>query len=193
MKKTNLRITGSSAHATEERQVDDFYATDPIAMKLLLELEVFNQRIWEPACGLGHLCDELIKNDYKVFATDIIDRGYGKQFDFLKSKEHFKEFSGDIITNPPYKFAQEFIQMGLDLVSDGNKVVMFLRLQFLEGKARKKFFQENPPKKIYVSSSRILCAKNGEFDKYDKSSVTSYAWFIWEKGYKGKPTIDWFN
>ena len=44
---------------------------------------------------------------------------------------------------------------------------MFLKVQFLEGKERKKLFLENPPKYLFISSSRITCAKNGEF--YDKS------------------------
>ena len=31
-----------------------------------------------------------------------------------------------------------------------------------------------------------------DFDKYE-SSATAYAWFIWEKGFKGNPEIHWFN
>lgn len=42
---------------------------------------------------------------------------------------------------------------------------MFLKLQFLEGKKRKSFFLDNPPKTIYVSSSRLLCAKNADFQR----------------------------
>ena len=55
-----------------------------------------------------------------------------------------------------------------------------------------KIFKENPPKIIYVSSSRLICAINGEFHK-QKGSAVSYAWFVWEKGYQGLTTIDWFN
>ena len=69
---------------------------------------------------------------------------------------------------------------------------MFLKLQFLEGKARGEFYKTNPPKNIYVASGRLNCAKNGEFEKYPSSAV-AYAWFIWEKGYTGKPEIDWIN
>lgn len=78
---------------------------------------------------------------------------------------------------------------------------MFLKLQFLEGKERKQFFLENPPKVVYVSSSRIVCAINGEFEKKNEktgkiekmTSAAAYAWFVWEKGFKGKPTIEWIN
>ena len=104
-------------------------------------------------------------------------------------------FNGDIITNPPYKHAQRFIEKALELIPAGNKVAMFLKVQFLEGKARKKLFTKHPPKTIYVSSSRLLCAKNAEFERMKKGggSAVAYAWFIWERGFNGKPIIRWIN
>ena len=99
---------------------------------------------------------------------------------------------GDIVTNPPYKFAKEFVLQALKVIAEGRKVCMFLKLTFLEGKDRKEMFKEYPPKTVYVSSSRILCARNGDFDSFD-SSATAYAWFVWEKGYKGDTVIKWIN
>jgi len=159
-------------------------------MDLLLEQEHFNKNIWECACGQGHLSQQLIHNGYKVYSTDLIDRGYGLGgIDFLKQTQ---EFNGDIITNPPYKYAKEFIFKALDLIYTGNKVAMFLKIQFLEGKGRKNMFLKYPPKTIYVSSSRLKCAINGEFAKV-KSSAVAYAWFVWEKGFIGDPIIKWIN
>lgn len=104
-------------------------------------------------------------------------------------------FNGDIITNPPYKFAKEFVEKAIDLIPEGNKIAMFLKLQFLEGKSRRLLFEKYPPKIIYVSSGRINCCKNGNFEKYARknSSAIAYAWYIWEKGYKGEPVVRWFN
>ena len=134
----------------------------------------------------------LEKNGYNVIGTDLVYRGYGdkESLDFLE--ETLDEFEGDIITNPPYKYALEFVQKALDSVQVGRKVAMFLKLQFLEGKERKQFFLENPPKIVYVSSSRLNCAMNGDFDKYESSAI-AYAWFVWEKGFKGDPIIKWIN
>ena len=42
----------------------------------------------------------------------------------------------------------------------GQDEAMLLKLQFLEGKKRKKFFKKHPPKIVYVHSERIMCAKN---------------------------------
>lgn len=70
---------------------------------------------------------------------------------------------------------------------------MFLKIQFLEGKARRKLFDKFPPRYIYVHSERQLCAKNGEFEKMKAGGggAVAYAWFVWEKGFYGKPIVDW--
>lgn len=101
-------------------------------------------------------------------------------------------WDGDILTNPPYKFAQEFVEHALELVPDGHKVFMFLKLTFLEGKARRKLFDTKQLKTVYVSSGRIKCAKNGEFEAMG-SSAAAYAWFEFVRGYSGQPTIEWIN
>ena len=97
----------------------------------------------------------------------------------------------DIITNPPFKYAKEFVEQALDRITDGHKVAMFLKLQFLEGKSRRKLFETAPPARIYVASGRLNCAPNGDFT--NAVSALAYAWYVWEKGFVGKPTIDWIN
>lgn len=182
---------GASNHTEKERQPDDYYATEPKAAELLLEQEKFHQIIWECACGEGHLAKVFEAHGYKVISTDLIYRGYGdlEPLDFLN--ETLEEFEGDIITNPPYKYALDFVQRALENVKPGRKVAMFLKLQFLEGKSRKNSLKCTP-RRIYVSSSRLLCAMNGEFEKYPSSAV-AYAWFVWEKGYKGETVVKWIN
>lgn len=186
------KTLGASNHTESERHEHDYYATEPKAMELLLEEEQFAPVVWECACGEGHLAKVLEKAGHEVIAIDLIYRGYGdtEPMDFLQ--ETLDDFEGDIITNPPYKFALEFVQRALDSVQPGRKVAMFLKLQFLEGKARKQFFLNNPPKVVYVSSSRLLCAMNGDFEKIQSSAV-AYAWFVWEKGFSGNPIIKWIN
>jgi len=72
---------------------------------------------------------------------------------------------------------------------------MFLKLTFLEGKKRRKLFDSGCLKTLYVSSSRILCAKNGDFErmKAGGGSAVAYGWYEFEKGYKGNPIIKWIN
>ena len=180
---------GATNHSEGERQKDDYYATEPRAVELLLEKEKFCNHILEPFCGEGHISKVLEKNGYEVDSSDIVDRGYGRVEDFFNLKY---APDTDIITNPPYKIAIDGVKKAIDAIDTGHKVAMFLKIQFLEGKERRKFFEENPPKFVYVASSRLNCAKNGEFETY-KSSAMCYAWFVWEKGYKGEPVIRWIN
>ena len=178
---------GAHNETEEEREVHDYYATDPIASEWLIKLVNLNNDIWECACGEGHLSKVFVEHGYNVKSTDLIDRGYGTGgVDFLKQTEIWH---GDIVTNPPYKYAKEFIEHALSLVEEGNKVCMFLKVQFLEGKTRRKMFEKYPPKTVYVSSSRIKCGKNGDF----KESMVAYAWYVWEKGYTGDTIVKWFN
>ena len=183
---------GASNHTDKERQQHDYYATEPKAMELLLTEESFHPVVWECACGEGHLSKVLEANGFEVISTDLIYRGFGdpEPLDFLKNT--LENFEGDIITNPPYKYALEFVEQALNSVQPGRKVAMFLKLTFLEGQKRKDFFLHNPPKTIYVSSSRLMCAMNGEFEKCSSRAV-AYAWFVWEKGFKGDPVIKWIN
>ena len=182
-----FKMLGASNHCDDEREENDYYATDPKAIDMLMSKESFNKNIWEPAAGGGHLSKRLKEYGYNVKQSDIIQRVEGVEIiDFLKTNE---TFDGDIITNPPYKYCTEFILKALELIKEGNKIAMFLKLQTLEGQERyKKIFSKYPPRKIYVFIKRIQCAKNGLFKG---SSAVCYAWFIREKGYKGHTIIDW--
>lgn len=193
-KKIIFVTLGASNHTDKERQHEDYYATDPIAAKLLLEVESFGGGIWECACGEKHLAKVFEQEGYEVRSSDLIDRCGNEVFDFL-GIENQGVYEGNIVTNPPYKYATEFIYKALSIIPDGYKVAMFLKVQFMEGKERKRLFTEFPPKVIYVSSSRIMCAKNGEFEKMREGggSAVAYAWYVWEKGYKGDTVVKWIN
>ena len=198
-KASTFKCLGASNHTDHEREERDYYATDPIAAELLLEVEELNN-VWEPAAGQCHLANVFEKVGKLGKKSDIINRDNDpnmKVEDFLKRGLLTKKevWDGDIVTNPPYKFAEEFVRKAIETITEGHKVCMFLKLTFCEGQSRKILFQEFPPKTIYVSSSRITCAMNGEFIKEGKkqSSAVCYAWFVWVKGYKGDTTLKWIN
>ena len=105
---------GASNHTNKEREKDDYYATDPNALRIFLDkLEndgiVLHKDIWECACGEGHLSKVLKSKNYNVYSTDLVNRGYeDEKMDFLKVNT--TEIDADILTNPPYKFAKEFVK-----------------------------------------------------------------------------------
>lgn len=195
-KNSIFKTLGASNHTDKERQNEDYYATDPVAAEMLLDIVDIdkNTPIWECSSGEDHLANVFRKHGYNVRTSDIVKRTETtEELDFLSND--IKEWNGNIITNPPYNKAKEFIEKGLSIVPDGMKVIMFLKIQFLEGKARKELFKKYPPKEVWVSSSRIMCAKNGDFETMIEGggSAVAYAWYIFEKGYKGDTILKWFN
>lgn len=180
---------GAHIYTNESREEHDYYATHPSAVKELLEREHFNHNVWECAAGGGHISIILENYGYNVLCTDIIDRGCPHVIiqDFLTTQSNNGR---DIITNPPYKYAKEFVEHALNISPEGTKIAMLLKIQFLEGKARRKLFDEHPPKYVYVFSDRIRCSKNGEFNETIHSAMC-FAWFIWVKGSKTEPIIRW--
>jgi hypothetical protein len=192
-KKSLFTTLGASNHSEHQRQGADYYATNPDTIDPLFKKECFSDVIWEPACGEGHLSKKMEDWGKTVISQDLIDRNYGEgNVNFLKQTK--MPCPADIITNPPYRYAKEFVEKGLELISKekvGNlKVAMFLKLTFLEGKKRRELFNKYPPKIIYVFSERQKCAINGDFENTG-SSAACYAWFVWEKDIKEYPTLKW--
>lgn len=161
----------------------DFYPTPPWATKALLVKEAFGRDVWEPACGDGAISDVLKQAGYRVNSSDIVDRGYGRVEDFLRSKKR----SESIVTNPPFKLAEEFVRKALAVTTF--KVAMLLRLSFLETQQRYRLFQETPLETVYVSSRRLSLYKGGI--EVLSSGAVAYAWFVWRHGYRGKPRLRW--
>ena len=178
---------------TRGRVENDYYATPPESTQALLNVLELNGSILEPACGEGHI-SEVLKSNYpnsEVVSTDLIDRGYGSgSINFL---EHtYDRTFTNVITNPPFKYMREFVEKSLEISTD--KVIMFGKIQFLEGQRRKEFLENSPLKYVYVFSERQNPMRNGSpVDENGKkwSSTMCFAWYVWEKGYEGEPIVRW--
>lgn len=184
-----FRVNGCSNHALTERAEHDFYATPPIAVDMLCDIEQFDGPILEPSCGMGHISEVLKRRGFDVESRDLVDRGYGKGgCDFLSPMN--TEWDGDVVMNPPYNLAREFVEKALSIIPEGRKVAAFLKLTFAEGKSRRAMFEKQPPVRCWVSTSRLSCGKNGtEW----MPSVICYAWWVWVKGFDGHTEMRWFN
>lgn len=175
------------------RVENDYYATHPDSTKALLKVERILYPALEPACGEGHISKLL---DGEVVNVDIVQRGYADYTqDFLENNYEDGSFK-TVITNPPFNLFTEFVQEALRISS--NKVIMFGKLQALEGKKRATYLQTTPLKYIYVFKSRQQPLRNGSTidpltNKLWASSTMAFAWFVWEKGYEGNPQIKWLD
>lgn len=136
--------------------------------------------------GGGNLSKELLRLGYDVVSSDLFDRGYGDVgVDFFKCN---KVFQGNLITNPPYKHINEWIQHSIDLAS--NKSYIFCRIQTIESIKRYQIFKNNPPSMICPFVKRIPCFIGGTKKTY--SSAICYSWFIWDKkDDSGETKVKW--
>ena len=177
-----------------QRHPEDFYPTPPVITKMLLDREELTGNIWEPACGKGHMSEVLISRGYDVLSTDLIDRGYGEGgIDFLDDAKISKFGSVDnIITNPPFRFSLDFVLQSKKIAR--NKICMLNTTMFLDGIKRYEMWVDKdfPLKAMYQFAGRVPFRKN-EIVNQNECDLIRFprAWFVFEKGYTGKPTIDW--
>jgi hypothetical protein len=182
-------------HRKKEAEViaDDFYSTHPKSVNTFIDTACANfdikynfetWPIWECAAGSGNISKQLLKykhfklgTPWKVISTDLVDRGFCKfGVDFLDQKNLPDDTINTIITNPPYKYAEEFIRHAHTFPV--NMIIMYLKLTFLEGIKRYKLFKDFKPSYIYLHSSRQACDPQGRED-FVNSGATAYAWFVW--------------
>ena len=192
-----------------KRVENDFYATNPKAVEMLLEKYTFKgKRLLEPCVGEGHIIqglDNYLHNNLNgisvndildITTLDICDRGCPNTIvtDFLTWDTNDKY--DIIISNPPFSLAEEFCRKGLSLLDINGQMAMFLKIQFLEGVKRKEFFEKYPPKYIYVFRNRMATWNNGQpLDPNGKRWATTmcHAWFVWEKDNKEEPIVRWLD
>lgn len=172
-----------------DREKDDFYPTPPAATRALLAAETFAPVVWEPACGDGAISKVLEAAGHQVISTDLVDRGFGEsRIDFLMEQ---RLLAPHIVTNPPFKHAQQFVEKALEL--GATKVAMLLRLAWLEGLERKRMFQSTPIARVHVASKRLVMGKSGTDFGKGGGGMIAFAWFVWDCSHVGAPHLNWFD
>lgn len=182
-----------------ERQKEDFYSTDPKAVEDLIRMLEKNNieipyQIVESSVGMGHIAKVFEDRGYHVTGYDIVDRGWHDTIvtDYL-SVNKLPECCNSgcmIVENTPFKHSVEFIKHGLSLINTGDYICSFQKIQFLESESRKSFFEECPPKYVFVFSKRTNTYRNGDMEKY-KSSTVCFAWYVFQKSYTGDTILKW--
>jgi hypothetical protein len=172
-------------------RADDVYETPAVAVEALLRVEALPHHLWEPAAGRGAIVSVLRAAGHAVLASDLVDYGEPTHFarrDFLMERLPAKVEA--IITNPPFKLADEFVAHALDLCP---RVYMLLRLAFYEAgtgkqwkhRLRKRVLDEIPPVRIHVFRGRLPMMHRAGWDGPRASSATPFAWFVWNRAHLG--------
>ena len=179
-----------------KRNKNDYYQTPYSMTRQLLEVENFEGKILEPCCGAGAIVKVLRDYDKSIDYCDL-----NNEFSLTGIFKNFKDFINDdfdrydnIITNPPYSLANEFILKAKEITN--NKIAMLLPLNYLHGVTRyneiyldRKF----PLKAVYVFCRYGMLEETIRDDGSYRTGMMVYAWYIWDKDYKGEPIIRWIN
>lgn len=177
--------TGNFKHKLADRR-DDLYETPEVAVRALMQVEKLPEVIWEPACGPGSIVRVLREAKHLVHATDLVDYGCPDSEsgqDFLM-EQHPSFHIGAIVTNPPFKLAGEFVAHAMKLGVP--KIVMLLRLAFMESERRSAILDNGWLARVYVFSRRIpMMHRHGYQGPTTKNSGMAFAWFVWELAHKG--------
>lgn len=179
-------MTQNTSHAVMQQRSEptdslDLFPTPPWATRALCEFlraggDLSRKRVWEPACGLGHMTKPLAEYFELVYTSDVHGYGHGAVRDFL--------FPGDepafdwIVTNPPFRLAEQFAHTAINRATEG--AALLVRTAFLEGVGRyTSLFSKRKPAAILQFTERVPMHR-GRLEERG-STATSYCWIIWRK------------
>jgi hypothetical protein len=175
-------------HPLAERGAD-CYGTPSVAVEALLRVEQLPHRLWEPAAGHGNIVDVLRAHGHEVIGSDLVDYGRPDFFarrDFLLERKA-PDGCGCIVTNPPFQLAEQFVAHALDLCP---RVVMLLRLAFLESERRCGILEGRGLARVHVFRKRLPMMHRAGWEGRKANSGMSFAWFAWSREHAGPTTID---
>ena len=182
--------------------LDDF-PTPPWATRALCEtlLSIGEplqlQHVWEPACNRGHMARPLAEYFDTVHATDVHDYGWQGQHgtaDFLIDWGQDVPDVDWVVTNPPFRLADDFIRQGLRIARRG--VAVLVRSAFVEGAGRyDSLFRHHPEELVLPFVERVVMWKGqllnpevpvwkpdgkGGGAMVKPSTATAYQWLVYD-------------
>lgn len=186
--------TGNRVHNIKDRK-DDLYESPEVAVRALLKAECIPLTCWEPACGPGAIVRVLRASGRAVIATDLVDYGCPdseSRRDFLMERKA-PDGVPAIVTNPPFKLAEEFVEHAIKLVPE---VYMLMRVAFLEGLRWERALKPHLAR-VHVFAPRLPMMHRAGWDgPVNSNSGIAFAWFAFQRDWArkgGKPTIEWIN
>lgn len=130
-----------------------------------------------------------VLKDYfaRVEASDVHAHGYAKVRDFLYPSDATESFDW-VITNPPFRLAEEFVHKALNISRAG--VAILVRTTFIESVGRfENLFSKKPPSIFAQFTERVPMVK-GRLDA-KASTATGYCWLVWQIPAIDTPRLVW--
>jgi hypothetical protein len=174
------------------RDPDDWYVEPDWCNDGLFAVEKFDGVIVDPCCGMGRILDAAWRAGYPTLGFDIRDRSASArhhfvQGDFFTSSEEYE----NIACNPPYKYDDEFVAAAVRRAR--RKAAILLRAQWANAGTRSRWLESLPLRRVLALTPRPSMPPGAVIKAGINPSggLQDYAWFIFERGYGGRPEFGW--
>lgn len=179
-----------------ERDIHDWYVEPFECSRALFQTETFQGPIWDPACGFGRIVTQARSLGLEAYGSDIV------------SRSEFCEFTADffdmgtvptftnIVTNPPFGRAEEFVRKSIELIPEGGKVGAILPIVWLAGFSSKRdWLPVSPLKKVYPISPRPSMPPGRVIAEGIRpgNGTKDFCWLVWQRGYTGQAEVEFLN
>ena len=169
-----------------QRKKSDFYETPYSMTRQFIEIGLFDrsQPVLEPACGSGAIVRVLRETGFQ----DV--RAYDLEKDFLTETEPVAQ----IITNPPFSLALEFVLKAKEVAEE--RFAFLLPLSYLHGKERfDRIYTDTgfPLRSVHVFTRYPMLGDDLRENGTYRTGMMVYGWYLWDRKHTGSPTIDWLD
>jgi hypothetical protein len=169
------------------REPDDWYIEEDWCDNRLFDVESFEGRIVDPACGSGRVIKAARAAGHDAEGFDLRRRPHfrHKVADFFEASRPVPNF----VSNAPFKFALAFVGHALTLAT--RKVAILLPPGWAQADWRSTWLERTPLRRIWLLTPRpsmppgpFVFATRAPGERVG-NGTTDYAWFVWEQGYVG--------
>jgi len=169
--------------ASFSKRGKDFYASPFEAVPPLLHMEHkrIPHKIVEPCCGNGALVLPFRNRGFSVRASDLGDWGCPDSDAGIDFFSDLVTVGNDeaIVTNPPFKLIEPFIERATRLA---DYCAIFARFSFLESQGRYGWFKRMGLQRVHLIVDRLPMMHRFGYEgpKLDEGNIC-YAWFIFDQ------------
>jgi hypothetical protein len=177
-----------------QREAHDWYCEPAWCSARLFAAERFEGRVYDPACGGGTIVKSALDAGLVAYGSDLINRGW----DSTRTPHNFLETPAterhdNIVSNPPFGIAERFVSHALQLAE--RRVAMLLPANWVQGDKRSRWLAETPLRRVLFITPRPSMPPGQVLAAGGKpgNGTTDYAFFIWLRGYDGRPELGWLR
>ena len=183
------RVRHSHIH---DRVPNNYYREPPWPSERLFAHEKFPGTIWDPCCGSGTIPKAAMAAGLPTFASDLVNRGYGRRRDFLTQPAPIAPpFS--TVFNPPHEGQSErqFVERAFEL--GAAKVAIIFQTSKMH--AARRWLVPLRLARVYLLTPRPSIPPGEMIERGEKAQggTRDYSWLVFDPTHEGAPVIAWLH